>query len=184
MKTVTVVEKKTRKTNNAKSILEWTGYKFMGQRTGSINIEKGQIVFDQDNNIIGGIVVVDMTSIKANKRWKNPVKALHKLDHKFLENNLKGENFFDVHVYKTAKLIIISSNNLGSMHEITAKLTIKDCTETIRFLLVEEDDALVTNMSIDRTDYGINYKSSSFFRDIGNDFVKDHFDLRVSIFFQ
>jgi polyisoprenoid-binding protein YceI len=105
---------------------------------------------------------------------------------KKLEGHLKSDDFFGVKEFPTAALAIKtvvskSENN----YSITADLTIKGKTNTITFEAVSkvEGETIVfdSKVVVDRSKYGIQYKSGSFFEDLGDKLIYDEFDLNIHI---
>ena len=59
------VETASYKVDTAQSTITWKGYKVTGQHEGNINIQSGDLAFDEKGNLTGGEFVIDMTSIHA-----------------------------------------------------------------------------------------------------------------------
>jgi len=152
------------------SRIDWTGYGAVGgySLSGTLDIEEGFFVKDQKGNLKSGKAVFDMKSIAH--------------ENKTLVKHLKGDDFFDVKEHPQAQLSIdcISS---GLMQ---AKLKIKGVTETVK---ISYESALVNGQlkiqgkaTIDRTLFGINYNSNSFFKNLGSNAIKDDFDVSFIIY--
>ena len=160
-----------------KSTVTWTGKKPGGEHTGIVNITSGNLEMDGDL-ITSGEFVMDMTSIKPTDSESQKL-----LDH------LKGEDFFNVAKFPESKLEIISSTSEGKDKNgnevllVTGSLTVLGKTNPITFKAVntgKTENYIVyqSNMVIDRTKYGITYKSSL----LGDAMIYDDFDLSVKIF--
>ena len=67
------------------------------------------------------------------------------------------------------------------MYSVTADLTIKDVTSPVKFDITVGKNTATTAMKIDRTKYGIKYKSKNFFEGLGDNVIYDEFDLAVDI---
>ena len=137
-----------------KSKIIWEGSKLFGfgSHDGTVNFKEGKIIKNNDQ-IIGGQFVIDMTSIKSNENegW---VKDL--VDH------LKGKDFFDVENNSTAKIIFTNIKHVGDYYmQITADLTINKITKSVFFVakLNDLNTQLETRLKIDRTEWNITYKS-------------------------
>ncbi|MFT5722929.1 MAG: polyisoprenoid-binding protein YceI [Bacteroidia bacterium] len=159
-----------------KSNVKWTGYKPAGEHKGLVNIKSGTLNI-QDDLIQTGNFVLDMPSIKVTDS-ESPKLLKH----------LKGEDFFDVKKYTTSTLVIDSSRSVSSdtsgKHtlEIFGDLTIRGKTLPITFTAkntAKTDNYMfyTANITLDRTKYGIVYKSSL----LGDAMIKDNFDLAIKI---
>ncbi|MFT4523075.1 MAG: polyisoprenoid-binding protein YceI [Bacteroidia bacterium] len=159
-------------TANAKeSKLVWKGFKVGGQHEGTLALKSGS--FTVDNGLItAGSFEIDMTTLKVTDS-----------ESKKLYNHLVSKDFFDTESHKAAKLEITGStkNEAGDL-DVTGNLTIKGVTNPISF--EAKNSAKTTNVviytakiEVDRTKYGITYKSSA----VGDAFINDEFALVVSI---
>lgn len=152
-----------------KSTIKWTGYGEVGgySLTGTINLKSGN--FQMENNKIkSGIIIIDVKSIN------------HSDNH--LKEHLKGEDFFDVAKYPTATLVILSSKLLSNNEiEITGNLTIKKITKPIVFIIKQNQNTFSGKITIDRTIFGVQYNSKSFFDNLGDQAIKNDFDLEFKL---
>ena len=96
---------------------------------------------------------------------------------------MDGEDFFNVKAFPESKLVITGSKALedGKL-EVSGKMTILDKTEDIKFVVAntgktENFRIFSANISIDRTKFGITYKSSL----LGDATIKDNFDIKVKL---
>lgn len=160
----------------SKSSVKWTGYKPGGQHQGTVDIKSGSFTLDGDI-IQTGSVVIDMTSLKVTDSESTK-----------LYNHLRGEDFFNVAKHKTSTLTIKSSKSVSvdtsGRHtlEVTGDLTILGKTQPITFKATntaKTDNYMFyyTNLTIDRTKFGITYKSSM----LGDAMINDDFDLAIKI---
>jgi polyisoprenoid-binding protein YceI len=159
-----------------KSSVKWTGYKPGGQHEGTVNIKSGS--FNLENDLIqSGSIVMDMPTIKVTD--SESVKLL---------NHLKGEDFFNVKKYPTSTLTIKSSKSLSvdslGKHtlEVIADLTVLGKTHPITFKAkntAKTDNYMFyySTLVIDRTKYGITYKSSM----LEDAMINDDFNLVVKL---
>jgi len=159
-----------------KSTVNWTGYKPGGQHEGIVDIKSGSLVVEGET-ITSGEFVIDMKSLKVTDTESQK-----------LHDHLRGVDFFNVNKYTESKLVIKSSkengkDNLGNIKlEVTGDLTILDKTNPITFEVVntgktENYRIYSANIRIDRTKWGITYKSSFS----GDALINDEFDLKVKI---
>ncbi len=168
------------------SHIQWIGEKFTGKHDGNINVLNGNVkkYLKADNSIaIQGEFIVDMTSITNNDIESPEYK-------KYLVDHLNSSDFFDVEMFQTSKLKILSNNpisNEDSLYNtmITAEITIKGITEEIIFpakiTFLKDIATAEGTIDIDRTLFDIRYKSQSYFPDIGDKFIYDNFTLNFKI---
>ncbi len=152
------------------SSLTWTGYGEIGDYSLSGTVPVKNIEIAIDSSILSN---VDITINLAGLTSENDQLATH----------LKDKDFFDVTKYPTARFISekINYNNLGEA-TITGNLTVKGKTEKISFPLAIKNQGsgqlLSGKISIDRTVFGIKYNSKSFFSNLGDQAIKNNFDLK------
>ena len=146
----------TLKINTSKSELKWFGEYtfFFNGHNGTIDFKKGHFI-KQDDKIVGGEFIIDMTSIICldieNTKANNG-----------LVKHLKDTDFFDVEKYSLSKLVITGTQYHDSEHlEVYANLTIKDITLPIKFQATVnyETKQMTTKFKIDRMLWGIEYNS-------------------------
>ena len=110
----------------------------------------------------------------------------------YLVNHLKSEDFFNVDSFPHAHLVILEhlknidkNKESGFNTTIRCNLTIKGITHGIDIpitLNVHNNHAIASGtIDIDRTLYDIKYKSKSFFPDIGDKLIYNHFTLNFTI---
>ncbi len=158
----------------AKSSVQWEGKKFTGGHNGTVNLNSGNLSFN-GKKLIGGGFVADMTTIKDADKSAN------------LEKHLKSDDFFGVEKHATAKFNITKVEGTGNNLKISGNLTIKGVTKPVTFpaTLTWNEDKTVTavadKIEIDRTQYGIEYRSKSIFSNIGDNFIYDNFTISVKL---
>lgn len=158
-----------------KSSVTWKGYKVTGSHEGKIALKSGNLVFKADK-LIGGEFTIDMTSI-VNTDLEGDYKGK-------LEGHLKSDDFFSVEKFPTAKLVFNKVKSTGkNSYEATGDLTIKDITAPVTFEISVYGNKATTNLTIDRTTYGVEYKSASFFDDLKDKAIYDDFDLSSDLEF-
>lgn len=167
------VEKK--EINTTKSVLEWHAAKISKSHHGTINLKSGHFLFE-NNKLIGGNFIVDMTTIVC-------IDLKDDLKNKF-EKDLASDNFFGVDKYPESTYKITSISNLApNKYQVNGNLTIKGITLENTFEILIEGNKAHGTISIDRTKYGIIVRSSNFFENLGLSLVYDNFDLKFSLFF-
>ena len=157
-----------------KSSITWEGKKFAGSHNGTVNLTSGTLGFNGKNLAEGGFVA-NMTTIKdADKNGG-------------LENHLKADDFFGVAKFPAANFVIKKVDGSGANVNVTGDLTIKGVTSSITFpaTITWNADKTVTatadKITIDRTKFGIQFKSKSVFSNIGDNFIYDDFTLAVKL---
>ena len=162
-------ENKTLVFDTKKSIINWTGYGEVGgySLTGTINLKDAKFEISQDK-IISGTIIIDATSINHNDSN--------------LKKHLKNEDFFNVTKYPTASLKITKSTVLKNKDiEVFGNLTIKETTKAISFKMKETNQNYSGKIVIDRTAFGVQYGSKSFFDNLGDQAIKNEFDLEFKL---
>lgn len=172
---VTISYAQTRKIDLKKSTITWTGKKVTGEHSGSISFKDGMLVFN-GKKLTGGSFIADMTTMTNTDQNGDGKKKL--------EGHLRSADFFNTEEYKTAKLVFktIGEKKPGT-YSITADLTIKGKTNPVKFDLVVKGNKATTEFSVDRTKYGIQYGSGTFFSDLGDRTIYDEFDIKVDLKF-
>ncbi len=161
-----------------KSTISWVGSKVGGQHTGTLNLKSGTVLMN-GNRLAGGTFSMDMTSIK--------VTDIQGEDAEKLRGHLSSDDFFGVSKYPEASFTVTRVSATGATSAvITGKLLLKGVTKTITFpAVIKRSGNVVTataqKVSIDRTQYGIRYKSKSVFSDLGDKFIHDDFVLSVNL---
>ena len=170
----------TKKIDTKNSFVKWTGYKVTGQHEGTISLKKGELEFDGDSNLIGGVFDMDMTSINTTDLSGGSKDRL--------DSHLKNDDFFSVNKFNTANLVftkIMLSRNENSYknYVVDADLTIKGITNPISFEINIYENSASADLKIDRTKFNIKYGSASFFDGLKDRAIYDEFDLEVRLNF-
>lgn len=159
--------------NTTKSTAVWTGKKFGGAHTGTIQLQEGNLDFKEDK-ISGGSFKMNMDSLI--------VTDLDGEMKEKLEGHLKSDDFFSTTSFPTADLKITSiEKEKENVYNATASLTIKEITNPINFQLLEAGDKLTATLTIDRSKYNVKYGSKSFFKGLGDNFIYDNFEVKVTL---
>ena len=165
----------TYKVDIEKSSLTWVGKKLTGSHNGSIALQSGNLIFD-GKKLNGGNFVINMATIKdADKSDR-------------LEGHLKADDFFGVDKFATStftvkKVTPAAGNNVN----VSGDLTIKGVTNPITFpaTLTWNSDGSVTaaadKIIVDRTKYGIKFRSKGMFPDVGDKMIYDEFELGIKL---
>ena len=169
-------KKELKKVNIDKSRLFWIGEKVGGEHEGYVQISSGEITISENNEgrgwrIVDGSFVIDMNSIECidlQGDWKNG-----------LEEHLKDEDFFDTKKYPESTFEFIVDNE----NTIEGVLTIKGISKKIKFDYkgnkTKDKIIIIANIIVNRTDFDINYKSSSVFPKLVDNFIYDDFTITL-----
>ena len=161
--------------NTDNSEIKWIGSKISENHEGTINIQKGALIIDH-GKLVGGQISIDMNSI-------NTTDMSEKYNHR-LDRHLKNEDFFNVEAFPLSIITITNAVKIqGDSYNITADLTIKGVTHSISFIANVEikglDYSANANIKIDRTKWGITYKSGNFFKDLGDKIILDEIEFDI-----
>ena len=167
------------KANVETSTIEWKGFKPTGEHFGTIGLESG--LFDVvDGKIVGGSFIIDMKSIKVTDIPAEDEKNAKLVGH------LKNADFFDVENHPSAIFTITGVEEVEGKTMLSGNLTIKEVKNNITFpVSVSQTGDGITlkseTFTIDRSKWNVKYGSKSFFDDLGDKFINDDIELRVSV---
>ena len=171
------MEDKRFKIVTTKSSIDWTGRKVTGLHNGTIAIKEGTLVL-QDGKLIGGKFLVDTTSIKI-------LDIADSLTNAQFAGHLASDDFFASEQYPEALFVIASAEAYGNSYTINGDLSIRGVTHPVVFkaMLNISDEVIIASgkIVIDRTLYGMKFRSGNFFKDLGDTLIYNDFDLDVSI---
>ncbi len=167
------------KVNTDQSMIEWTGYKPTGSHNGVISISNGNVQV-KDNAVASGKFTFDMNTIT--------VKDIPMEDegNGKLAGHLKGADFFDVENFPFSKFEITGIATVDGKTMLSGNLTMKDATNNISFPVttVMKDGAMLLTsetFTIDRSKWNVKYGSKSFFDNLGDKFINDDIELKVTL---
>ena len=157
------------------SALTWVGSKVTGSHEGTIKLKSGYLTLD-NNDLVGGEFVIDMTTIVCTD-LSGKGKA-------GIESHLKSDDFFSVDNFPTANLTILSVKKKGlGQYQVNANITIKGMTQEIMFDAEIKEKTAKAKLVIDRTEFGIIYKSGNFFEELADKAIYDEFKLSIELKF-
>ncbi|MBP2834182.1 YceI family protein [Aquimarina sp. U1-2] len=173
----------TYKIDPTASTIEWAGLKPTEKHTGTLNLADGTVKV-QGENIESGSFTIDMNSIT--------VTDLEGDEKASLEGHLKGEgegkedHFFNVAKHPTASFEITGINEKEGKTYLEGNLTIKDTKKNISFPATTSinGDTMTLDtevFTINRTEWGVNYGSKSVFENLGDKFINDDIELKISV---
>ena len=158
--------------NLSKSVVEWTGKKIGGTHNGEVKVKSAFIDF-KNGEIVGGKVIMDMTSITNTDLADEGYKQK-------LVGHLKSDDFFGVEKYPTALFEITKSAKFkNGKASVTGKLTIKGKTEEITVDVLKTDGQYSAQLEVDRAKFDVRYGSDSFFDNLGDKAINDIFTLDI-----
>jgi polyisoprenoid-binding protein YceI len=149
----------------AASSIDWKAEKTTGKHNGTIKIQSGSLTF-YCQQLSKGSIMIDMNSIN--------VADLSMPDKQKLENNLKGNNFFDADRFPLAKLDITSVNHQSeaAYHFVTiaGNLMLHGVTKKVVFTadvskIANNKFSAQADIALNRRDFNIatkNFKYDTF----------------------
>lgn len=160
-----------------KSTVTWVGKKITGQHDGTIALQSGKLIME-NNALTGGVFTIDMTTINCQDLSGGGKEKL--------EGHLKSDDFFGVATYPTATFMITDvASKASGEYNVSGNITIKGVTKPISFTtqMSEKDGKMMAtaDITIDRTEFGIRYGSGSFFDNLGDKTIYDDFTLSVQL---
>ncbi|MBO3116230.1 YceI family protein [Winogradskyella sp. DF17] len=164
---------------NNKSVIEWKGFKPTGSHNGTINVSEGTVNI-ANGKIESGNFTIDMASIDV---LDIPKEEDGNAD---LRGHLTSADFFDVATYPNAKFEVTGISTVDGKTMLSGNLTMKDATNNISFPVttsMEGDMMTLTSetFTIDRSKWNIKYGSKSFFDNLGDKFINDDIELKVTL---
>jgi polyisoprenoid-binding protein YceI len=154
------------------SVVAWKG---SNRTAGYVYVSKGELMIE-NGQLMGGTVEVDMNTIE-NKS--------HKSDNNFI-NHLKDPDFFDVKKFPFSTIAITKAESInGENINVTGNLTIKGITHPVTFPAEIEVKGAIVNATgkliIDRTLWGVRYKSGKFFDNLKDQAIADSIEFNIKI---
>lgn len=162
-----------------KSTATWKGYKPTGSHNGSIAISKGKVEVN-GIDLVGGKFVIDMNSITVLD-----IPEDNGMNGK-LTGHLKAADFFDVENFSTATFEITKVEKNEGKVNVSGNLTVKDITKNITIpATFAVANGFVTFKSdlfkIDRTEFGIQYKSTKLADIVKEKSIDDLFEMSFDV---
>jgi polyisoprenoid-binding protein YceI len=159
--------------NATESVIEWTGYKPTGKHNGTIKIETGVFTVN-DGTLETGSFIIDMNSLSDSEANAK------------LEGHLKSADFFDVEKHASAAFEVTGFEMVDGKSMLSGNLTLKDVKNNVTFPVTTTEDGdtftLTSEMfTIDRSKWNVQYGSKSFFDDLGDKFINDDIELKVTV---
>jgi polyisoprenoid-binding protein YceI len=164
--------------DNKESVVTWKGsmaFADNGKHIGYVYLSKGELIIEK-GQLVGGRVEIDMHSIEYKDKEHTNSPVMH----------LKSADFFHVVEFPISTFVItrvasVSDENI----KVTGNLTIKGITQAVTFPAKMEVKNGIVNangkVTIDRTQWGIRYKSGKFYDNLADEAVSDdiEFDMKI-----
>ena len=165
--------------NTENSVVKWKGSKVTSFHEGNVSITKGYLTINH-GTLVGGEFVINMNSITCTD-----IKSKKKND--YFVSHIKNEDFFDVEKFPNTIIKIVKVKmeraEEKNRYKILADLTIKGITHPISFFAdvdINGSNFLAkAKIKIDRTKWGIEYNSGSFFKDLGDKLILDEIEFDI-----
>lgn len=164
------------------SVVGWIGRNAKYAHRGKIAVKSGHIVIENEK-VIGGEIVLDMTTIKnddlTDDTWRGVLEShLKSLD--FFDTNNFGEACFEIKRAKRLEGVLAGTPN----YEFEGQLAIKEVKRPIEFLamLTPIGEGLINGQAhfdFDRTLWNVRYGSEKFFEKLGMHLVNDMVSLEI-----
>lgn len=172
------METKEFKIASAKSRIDWIGKKVTGAHNGTIDVKEGQFLLNE-GKVTSGHVIIDMSAITI-------LDVTDPATNTQFAGHLASDDFFSIEKYPTATFEIVSVNPLSeNQYHFEGNLTIKGITHAAAFDATVENNGstltLIGKLIVDRTKYGIKFRSGNFFKDLGDTLIYNDFELDVNV---
>ena len=167
------------------SVVNWKGSKPAGTHTGTIKFMDGQAVVSNDK-LVGGKFVFDMNSITVTDLKSGDGKEDLEAHLKGTGEKEKEDHFFNVKKFPKGSFEITKVTEENGKSMVTGNLTLKESSKSISFpATIENANGTITlkseTITINRTDWKVNYASKSVFDDLKDKFVDDNIELTVNL---
>ncbi len=167
----------------AESGILWTGRNYNSRHTGTLDIKDGALIREGEG--LKGLFTLSMNSIANTDLAGTELQGV-------LEDHLKSDDFFFVSHFPTCTVEITDMAPIPEApatlpnYRVTAVMTLRGIAREVSFdanlrPLAEGRIALMANLDLDRTKWGVLYGSARFFKYLSYHIVYDmiSIDLRV-----
>ena len=166
------------KANVEDSKIAWKGTKLTGAHNGTIKISEGSLALES-GKLAGGNFIIDM----------NTIVVLDIEDPKSnadLKGHLENADFFDVEKKPNSAFAITAVEEKEGKMIVKGNLTIKNIKKNIEFPATFNIDGNNVTLksepfTIDRTEWGIEYKSGKFTELAKDKLIDDNIELQVEV---
>ncbi|WP_225034882.1 YceI family protein [Winogradskyella sp. SM1960] len=165
--------------NTDESTIEWKGFKPTGSHNGIINLSVGKLSVN-GGSVENGKFVIDMGTIEVHD-----IPAEEESNAK-LTGHLKSEDFFHVDAHPNAIFEVTGMETTEGKSMLSGNLTLKKSTKNVSFpVAIDFNDNNLTltseTFTIDRSNWNVKHKSKSFFDDLGDKFINDDIELKITL---
>ncbi|QHI36186.1 Protein YceI [Kordia antarctica] len=168
------------KVDTANTTVTWKGSKAIGgSHNGTMNVTSGAFAV-KDGKLESGNFIIDVASLKVVD-----IPAEDEGNAK-LKGHLLSKDFFDAEKHGSAAFSITAVKEENGKTMIEGNLTLKDVKKNISFpatVTVNGNKAMIVSevFTIDRTDFGMQYGSSSLADTIKDKAISDDVELSVKL---
>ncbi len=163
------------------SKIYWKGSMPLNSHHGTLGLKEGNLYIN-GTQLESGNFIIDMNTIFCED-LKDP-----KMSEKLI-GHLQSPDFFDVGKYPEGRFAITKVEDFATdstTHRINGNLYLKGVEKNISFTakITKEGEiykAVAGPFTIDRTQWGVNYKSKNIFKDLQDSFIKDEIEIRLLI---
>ncbi len=160
------------------STIKWNGKKTVGEHFGTVALQTGSIKFSNGLPTFAE-AIIDMNSIQ-NQDIEDEEDRLK------LEGHLKNDDFFGTENHPTAKITLTNFvMKEGNLYVAAGTMTIKGIETELNVPVQINRNSNQLNstatFNIDRTKYGIVYKSKGLVGDLADSFIYDDFEIRANL---
>lgn len=158
--------------------IKWKGSKLGDSHHGTIKISEGFFAVE-NGKITGGTFVIDMNSIEN-------LDVEDKKYNEKLVNHLKNDDFFSVETHPNADFTITEVKEQEGKTMVNGNLTLRGVKKNISFpakITINDDKIILASdaFTIDRTEWGIEFKSGKF-TDLAKDkLIDDNIELQIEV---
>ena len=160
------------------TVLTWEGsmvFGFEEEHIGYVYTSKGELMIEK-GQLVGGTVEIDMNTIEYKDKENKNTPVHH----------LKSPDYFDVKKFpiSTFSIAKVASDVRGNI-KVTGNLTVRGITNPVTFpAKIEVKDGIVKangKVVIDRTQWGIRYRSGKFYDNLADQAVSDDIEIHMKI---
>ncbi|MBR9831855.1 sodium-translocating pyrophosphatase [Acidiluteibacter ferrifornacis] len=161
-----------------KSSIEWEGKKVGGSHNGNVSVLDGQVKLDH-GKLVYFDIEIDMQSITNSDISSEEERQK-------LVGHLKSDDFFGVEEHPNATIRSVTINEISPKnYQVEGELTLKGVSQPITFPVAVniENGKMIAHadVTVDRTKFGIRYKSKSFDNTLLDKFIYDDFTVKAKI---
>ena len=168
------------KVDTANTTVTWKGSKVVGGgHNGTMNVSSGTFAV-KDGKLESGNFIIDVTSLKV---LDIPMEDEGNAK---LKGHLLSKDFFDAEAHGNAAFTVTNVSEMDGKTMIEGNLTLKDVKKNISFpatVTISGDTAMIKSetFTINRTDFGMQYGSTSLADTIKDKAISHDVELSVNV---